>query len=274
LRGAGGAPDREPERLDGVSGMTPAVFFGHGSPLNAVRDNACTRAWQAFGRALAPPRAVLCISAHWYLRSTRVTAMTAPRTIHDFSGFPPELYRIEYPAPGAPDLAARVQELLVPVAVTVDEAWGLDHGCWSVLRHVFPRADIPVVQLSIDATQPPAFHYALGRRLAPLRHSGILLAGSGGLVHHLGRFRSGDHVPAQDWARRAEQRLAELLTSAARDELVNVAGLGEDILEGIPTPDHYLPLLYILGASEGNGQVLCRGIEGGSISLLSARFDG
>jgi 4,5-DOPA dioxygenase extradiol len=142
-----------------------------------------------------------------------------------------------------------------------------------VLRHVFPAAGIPVIQLSIDATQPPAFHFELGRRLAPLRREGILLAGSGGLVHHLGRFQSGDQAPAQDWARRAEQRLEELLASAARDELVNVAALGADILEGIPTPDHYLPLLYILGASRGNGRILCRGIEGGSISLLSARFD-
>src|SRR5947209_19181884 len=147
----------------------PAVFFGHGNPMNALDDNAYTRGWAALAAAMPRPRAILMISAHWYLPGTHVTAMPQPRTIHDFGGFPRELYEVRYPAPGSPDLAARVQELLAPVEVTRDERWGLDHGTWSVLVHAYPGADVPVVQLAIDETQPPAFHYALGKRLAPLR---------------------------------------------------------------------------------------------------------
>jgi 4,5-DOPA dioxygenase extradiol len=199
--------------------------------------------------------------------------MPAPRTIHDFSGFPEELYRARYPAPGAPELAARVQELLAPAEVTQDTAWGLDHGSWSVLCHVFPGADVPVVQLSIDATRPADYHYKLGQRLAPLREQGVLIAGSGGLVHNLARFVGGN-PPPQDWALRAEQRLEALLQDGAVAELVDYTRLGEDIVTGIPTPDHYLPLLYVLGAAgAGTSRILCRGIEGGSISLLSVRFD-
>jgi 4,5-DOPA dioxygenase extradiol len=253
--------------------LMPAVFFGHGSPLNAVQDNAWTRAWREFGRLLPPPLAVLCISAHWYTRATQVTAMAQPRTIHDFSGFPAALQRVQYPAPGAPTLAARVQELLAPAAVSADTAWGLDHGSWSVLRHVFPRADIPVVQLSIDAGLPPAAHFELGRRLAPLRRQGILIAGSGGLVHDLGRYQPGD-PPPQDWALRAERQLEQRLLDGSVAELVDYHRLGADVRSGIPTPEHYLPLLYVLGASSGPARMLCRGIEGGSISMLSASFDG
>jgi 4,5-DOPA dioxygenase extradiol len=253
--------------------MMPVVFFGHGSPLNAIASNPWTRAWGEFGRANPVPRAVLCISAHWYVPATRVTAMPAPRTIHDFSGFPRELHQVRYPAPGAPELAAQVQELLAPAVVAADRDWGLDHGSWSVLCHVFPRADVPVVQLSIDATRPARYHFELGQRLAPLREQGILIAGSGGLVHHLGRFVPGD-PPAQEWALRAEQGLEQRLLAGAVAELVDYERLGEDIMTGIPTPDHYLPLLYVLGAAGADASaILCRGIEGGSISLLSVRFD-
>ncbi len=252
--------------------MMPVVFFGHGSPLNAIQDNPCTRAWREFGRMNRRPVAVLCISAHWYTRATQVTAMPLPRTIHDFSGFPPALHRFSYPAPGAPELAARIQQLLEPVVVTPDASWGLDHGSWSVLCHVFPRADIPVLQLSIDATQPASFHYELGQRLAPLRAQGVLIAGSGGLVHNLGRYARGD-PPPQDWALRAEQQLLDLLQAGAHSALVDYKQLGEDVLNGIPTAEHYLPLLYVLGASAGAARILCRGIEGGSISLLSVQFD-
>jgi 4,5-DOPA dioxygenase extradiol len=152
----------------------PVVFLGHGNPMNALLSNAYTKGWAAIGVEVRPPRSILAVSAHWYIRDTSVTAMAAPRTIHDFGGFPLELYQIRYPAPGDPALASRVQTLLAPISVSLDERWGLDHGTWSVLRHVFPRADVPVVQLSIDKTQPAAFHYEIGKKLAPLRDEGIL----------------------------------------------------------------------------------------------------
>ena len=253
--------------------MMPAAFFGHGSPMLALQDNAVTRAWREFGRSLATPRAVLCISAHWYIGRTAVTAMDRPRTIHDFAGFPPALYSIEYPAPGDPELAARVRELLQPVAVQPDTGWGLDHGSWSVLRHVFPQADIPVVQLSIDATQPARFHYELGSRLAPLRAAGVLIVGSGGVVHDLASFSLAEEPRTPAWAERAEQQLAELLEAGEVESLVDYNGLGTDVQRGIPTPDHYLPLLYVLGAAPGRASIITRGLEGGSVSLLSLRLE-
>lgn len=163
----------------------PAVFLGHGSPMNALNQNAWTRAWAGLGSSLPRPRAVLAVSAHWYLPALAVTAMAEPRTIHDFGGFPRALYEIRYPAPGDAALAARVQQLLAPLPVIADHAWGLDHGTWSVLRHMYPQADVPVVQLSIDARQPPRFHHELGARLRTLRAEGILILGSGNVVHNL-----------------------------------------------------------------------------------------
>jgi 4,5-DOPA dioxygenase extradiol len=163
----------------------PALFVGHGNPMNALATNAYTRGWAAMGQAIPRPKAIVCISAHWYGPGTAVTAMTAPRTIHDFGGFPPELYRLEYPAPGHPALARRVQALLSSVRVDLDQGWGLDHGTWSVLVHMYPEADIPVVQLRIDETQPGPFHLEMGQQLGPLREEGVLVLGSGNLVHNL-----------------------------------------------------------------------------------------
>src|SRR6266542_3976230 len=171
----------------------PAVFIGHGNPMNALMDNAYTRGWAAIGKEVPPPVAVLSVSAHWYIPGTSVTAMRAPRTIHDFGGFPPELYRIQYPAPGDPLLAKRVRGLLAPMTVDADDGWGLDHGTWTVLRHMFPRADIPVVQLSIDERQPAEYHFKVGRRLSPLRDEGVLIVGSGNLVHNLHAYAWGRH---------------------------------------------------------------------------------
>ena len=259
-----------------MSARLPAVFLGHGNPMNALQDNAWTRAWAALGVGLAPrPRAVLAISAHWYIPATAVTAMAAPRTIHDFGGFPRELFAVRYPAPGDPALAARVAGLLDPLEVEADQSWGLDHGTWSVLRHVFPQADVPVVQLSIDETRPPAFHYDLGTRLRPLRDEGVLIVGSGDVVHNLEAYAWGRR-PAQpyDWALRFENTVRERLVTGDGATLVDYTALGEDALLSVPTPEHYLPLLYVMGASVPEEVVAfpADGIDGGSVSMLAIRF--
>src|SRR6266850_7247551 len=191
---------------------SPAIFFGHGNPLNALQQNDYTKAWTAIGKTIPRPKAVLTVSAHWYLPGTFITAMATPRTIHDFGGFPRELYEVQYPAPGDPNLAQRVKKLLEPVSVGLDLIWGLDHGTWSVLCHVFPEANVPVVQLSIDETQPAEFHYETGKRLAALREEDVLVIGSGNIVHNLHTFAWGRHpVEPFDWALRFEQRARELM---------------------------------------------------------------
>ena len=247
----------------------PAIFFGHGNPMNAVEDNAYTRAWREIGRALPKPKAVVAISAHWYLPATLVTTMQHPRTIHDFGGFPRELYQVQYPAQGDLPLASRLTKLL---DAGEDHQWGLDHGTWSVLCHVFPEADVPVVQLSIDETQPPRFHYDLGRRLAPLRDEGILIAGSGNLVHNLHTYAWGQH-PAEpfDWAVRFERQARSLLLAGNDEMLIDYEALGRDAVLSAPTPDHYLPLLYVMGARRKDDRVSfpVEGIDGGSVSMLT-----
>lgn len=242
--------------------------------MNALLDNAYTKAWSEIGSRFERPRAILVISAHWYVNRTAVTVMDTPRTIHDFGGFPQELYQVQYPAPGDPKLARAVQTLLRPLHVALDEKWGLDHGTWSVLRHVFPAADVPVVQLSIDETQPPPFHYDLGRRLRPLRDDGILLIGSGNLVHNLHTYAwGGQRVDPYDWAVRFESVVREFLVKGEHAPLVNYGSLGEDALRSIPTPDHYLPLLYVLGAADQDDAVTfpVEGVDGGSVSMLTVQ---
>jgi len=217
----------------------PAIFFGHGNPMNALMRNDWTEGWAAIGAATPRPRAVLCISAHWYLPGTLVTANPAPRTIHDFGGFPRELYEVMYPALGDPALANRVRDLLAPVSVGLDQRWGLDHGTWSVLCHVFPEADIPVVQLSLDEMQPAEFHYEVGKKLSPLRDEGVLIVGSGNLVHNLHAYAWGRHqVEPLDWAVRFEERARELLLAGDHDPLINYETLGRDAMLSVPTPDH------------------------------------
>lgn len=255
----------------------PAIFFGHGNPMNALLENDYTRAWAAIGKKIPRPRAVLCVSAHWYPPATLVTAMELPRTIHDFGGFPRELYEVTYSAPGDPALARRLQTMLAPVPVGLDHQWGLDHGTWSVLRHVFPAADVPVVQLSIDETQPPAFHYQLGKRLAPLRDEGILVMGSGNIVHNLHAYAWGRHtVEPFDWAVRFEKQARQLLLAGDHEPLIQYDILGRDALLSVPTPDHYLPLLYVIGLRREGEPVSfpVEGVDGGSVSMLAVQVGG
>lgn len=261
----------------------PTIFFGHGNPMNALLKNAYTDGWADIGKSIPRPKVILCVSAHWYLPGTAVTAMPSPRTIHDFGGFPRELYEVEYPAPGSPALARRVQELLTTVtkagepgiAVELDQSWGLDHGTWSVLCHVFPNADIPVVQLSIDDTRTPEFHYQVGKRLQPLRDEGVLVIGSGNIIHNLHTYAWGKHeVEPFDWAVRFEKLARELLLNGNDEPLINYETLGRDALLAAPTPDHYLPLLYVLGSRRAADPVTfpVQGFDGGSISMLTVQI--
>ena len=252
----------------------PAIFFGHGNPMNALLDNAYTKAWAGLGAAIPRPAAILCISAHWFVPETGVTVSTAPRTIHDFGGFPAPLYQVQYPAPGDPALARRVQQMLAPLPVTLDERWGLDHGTWSVLTHVYPKADVPIVQLSIDEREPASFHYEIGKRLAPLRDEGVLIVGSGNLVHNLHAFAWGRHnVEPFDWALRFEQNARDMLVAGEQAPLVEYDRLGRDALLSIPTPDHYLPLLYVIATRQQDDPISfpVEGVDGGSVSMLAVR---
>ncbi len=253
----------------------PAIFFGHGNPMNALLDNDYTRSWKTIGDSLPRPKSVLSISAHWYVPGVGVTVNTAPRTIHDFGGFPRPLFEVQYPAPGDPHLARRVQELLKPTPVILNDRWGLDHGTWSVLKHVFPEADIPVVQLSIDETQPPEWHFDLARRLAPLRDEGVLIVGSGNLVHNLHTYAWGQHpVEPYEWAIRFERDAQALIAANDPGPLVLYERLGPDAMLAVPTPDHYLPLLYVLGTRQAKEPATfpVQGVDGGSVSMLSVRI--
>jgi 4,5-DOPA dioxygenase extradiol len=253
----------------------PVLFIGHGNPMNAMLDNAYTRAWNALGESLPKPVAILSVSAHWYLPGTAVTSVPTPRTIHDFGGFPRELYEIEYPAPGDSALAERVAQMLLPTPVRMDTYWGLDHGTWSVLCHVFPAADIPVIQLSIDETLPAADHYEIGRRLAPLRDEGVLILGSGNVVHNLHTYAWGkSEVEPFDWALRFERTARESLLSHGHTQLIEYETLGRDALLSIPTPEHYLPLIYAAAATDVGDTVSfpVEGVDGGSVSMLTVKW--
>jgi len=255
--------------------LMPTIFFGHGNPMNALSKNSYTEGWASIGKSIPRPKAVLAVSAHWYIPYCAVTSNINPRTIHDFGGFPKELYQIEYPAPGSLELALRVKDLLSPVAVSLDESWGLDHGTWAVLKHVFPKADIPIVQLSINETQKPSFHYELGKRLALLREEGVLIIGSGNIVHNLSAYSWGEgDVPPYDWAVRFEKHARELMLNGDDAPLVNYQSFGRDAIMSAPTPEHYLPLLYVLGLRRQKEKVSfpVQGIDGGSISMLAVQI--
>jgi 4,5-DOPA dioxygenase extradiol len=255
--------------------VMPAVFFGHGNPMNALRSNAYTESWRRLGQNITRPEAILAISAHWYIPGIAVSGNSAPETIHDFGGFPQELYQINYPAPGSPELARKVQKLLFPLDVHFDEQRGLDHGTWSVLCHVFPAADIPVVQLSIDESKSPEFHYETGQRLQSLRDEGVLIVGSGNIVHNLHAYAWGnENVQPFDWTVRFETEVRKKILEGKDRQLVDYKLMGNDARLSVPTPDHYLPLLYILGLRRKDELISfpVEGIEGGSLSMLSVRI--
>ncbi len=249
----------------------PAVFIGHGSPMNALEHNRYTDSWQAFAETVPRPRAILAISAHWFINATAVTAMAAPKTIHDFFGFPEELFAFRYPAAGHPELAAEIIELVKPTWVGKDlDSWGLDHGTWSVLAHMFPHADVPVLQLSIDASKPLEYHVALGAQLADLRRRGILVVASGNVVHNLGILDWEEPEAAYDWARGFNETAIGLMTECPG----RIADLQrhDHYHLAVPTPDHFLPLLYLAGLADAAGQgtdVLVDGYAMGSLSMTS-----
>lgn len=228
----------------------PIVFFGHGSPMVALDDNVVTRAWRAITDRIGRPRAILCVSAHWLTRGIAVTGMAAPRTIHDFgASFPKALFDVQYPAPGDPALAHRVRDLLAPMPVAIDSGWGLDHGTWSVLKHCFPEADVPVVQLGIDASRSTAEHWQIGALLRPLRDEGVLIIGTGNIVHNLREmdWNNPDAAP-YPWAARFNAAMLDAVVEDRPDAVIGYAALGDDARLSVPHPDHFWPLLYVLGA--------------------------
>lgn len=254
-----------------MTALMPAAFIGHGSPMNALELNRYTSAWRAFGQAVPRPRAILVVSAHWYINATAVTAMAVPRTIHDFYGFPTELFDVQYPAPGLPELATEIADVVEPTWVGADvDSWGIDHGTWSVLVHAFPDASVPVVQLAINAYKPLEYHLALGAKLATLRQRDVLILGSGNVVHNLGGMDPTLEDRAFDWAQRFDDD--------ARAQVLNHPGdavrLREhaDYAAAVPTPDHFLPLLYFAGLAAASGdraEVLTDGCAYGSLSMTS-----
>ncbi len=253
----------------------PALFLGHGSPMNVLEENRYTEAWRKLGSALPKPEAILVVSAHWYTRGTAVTAMDHPRTIHDFGNFPQALFDTHYPAPGAPNLARKIARLLSPVAVNLDQEWGFDHGCWGLLVKMYPQADIPLVQLSVDSTRPPAYHFELGRKLATLRDQGIMIIASGNVVHNLRMARWQGEAEAYPWATAFNQHVRDQLAwqgPAEEHPLVNFMQHDSAALSN-PTPEHFLPLLYVLGARAENESVSIPvdGIVMGSLSMLSVQ---
>ena len=236
----------------------PVLFLGHGSPMNAIEENEFVAGFRKTGREIPRPHAIICVSAHWETRGTFVTAMEKPRTIHDFGGFPRELYDVQYPAPGSPELAKEVSNTLKDVEVGLDQNWGLDHGAWSVVKHLYPKADIPVIQLSLDTRKTPQQHYELARELAALRRKGVLIIGSGNMVHNL-RMVAWDKLNssgyAYDWAAEASEKMKTFIKNRDHNPLIQYSNQGRAFQLSIPTPEHYLPLLYVLALQDKNESV-------------------
>jgi 4,5-DOPA dioxygenase extradiol len=254
----------------------PVLFVGHGNPMNAIEDNEFAREWERVGKTLPVPRAILCISAHWETRGTLVTAMEQPETIHDFGGFPKALFEVEYPAPGSPELAAEVQGSVAMTEVRLDERWGFDHGAWSVLKRMYPHAGIPVVELSLDYYKSPQEHYELAKELSFLRKKEVLIIGSGNMVHNLGMvdWRRLNMEFAYDWAAEASQQMKQFILNGDHQQLVRYEAQGRAYNLAIPTPEHYLPLLYVMALKEENEQVSLFNdtAVGGSLTMTSVKI--
>ena len=253
----------------------PVLFLGHGSPMNGIEDNVYTKSWESLGKTLPLPKAVLCISAHWLTKGTLVTAMEKPKTIHDFGGFPKALFDVQYPAPGSPEVAKAVQSEIHSIQVHADHEWGLDHGTWSVVKRMYPDAKVPVLQLSIDYSKGPQYHYNLAKELNALRRKGILIIGSGNMVHNLGKmeWQKGDNY-GFDWAKEMDASFKKLIQSKEHSKLINYQQMGPSAKLAIPTPDHYYPLLYTLGLQEDkdNLRIFNDSVSMGSISMTSLQI--
>lgn len=255
----------------------PLLFLGHGSPMNAIEENEFVKGFRQVASTLETPQAILCISAHWETKGTYVTAMEKPRTIHDFGGFPKELFAVQYPAPGSPELAGLTKSIITKTTVGLDDSWGLDHGTWSVIKHFYPKADIPVIQLSLDYTKKPQHHYELAKELALLRRKGVLIAGSGNMVHNLGRI-AWDKLNSDnfgfEWALEASEKMKIFIKSGNHPALIDYKSQGEAFKLAIPTPEHFLPLLYVLGLQDKDETVSFFNDKavGGSLTMTSVKI--
>ena len=256
----------------------PVLFLGHGSPMNAIEDNEFVQGWKNISKSIPRPKAILCISAHWETRGTQVTAMEAPATIHDFGGFPQKLFEVQYPAPGNPELAGEIKKIIKKTEVALDEKWGLDHGTWSVVRNLYPKADIPVVQLSLDYYQSPQYHYDLAKELAPLRSRGVLIIGSGNIVHNLGmvawdKLNSDEY--GYDWAQNAKEKMKSYILNGDHKALIDYESQGKEFKLSVPTPEHFLPLLYVMVLKGEDEKVSCFNdkIVAGSLAMTSVKIE-
>jgi 4,5-DOPA dioxygenase extradiol len=257
----------------------PVLFLGHGSPMNAIEENEFVKGWKEAGKTIPRPNAILCVSAHWETRGTYVTAMEKPRTIHDFGGFPEQLYEVEYPAPGSPELAEETKNIVTKTSVGMDEQWGLDHGSWSVVKHLYPNADVPVIEMSLDHYQTPQYHYELAKEISSLRKKGVLIVGSGNMVHNL-RMVAWDKLNkpgyAYDWAEEASEKMKKYIMNGDYKPLIAYKSQGRAFDLAIPTPEHYLPLLYTLALKEENEKITLFNDKAlaGSLTRTSLKIDG
>lgn len=263
--------------LPGEDIRMPVLFLGHGSPMNAIEENEFVTGFRNIAQNIPLPKAIICVSAHWETRGTYVTAMEHPRTIHDFGGFPKELFAVQYPAPGSPALAHEVQSIVTQTSIGLDHQWGLDHGAWSVIKHLYPKANIPVIQMSLDYRQTPKYHYELAKQLSSLRNKGVLIIGSGNMVHNLGmlawdKLNTPDY--GFDWAMEAGEKMKQYILSGHHAELINFRSQGKAFDLAIPTPEHYLPLLYTLALQDQNEpvQLFNDKAVGGSLTMTSVKI--
>lgn len=263
----------------GDTAQMPVLFLGHGSPMNAIEENEFVTGFRNVAKTIPRPAAILCVSAHWETKGTFVTAMEKPKTIHDFGGFPQALFDVQYPAPGSPELARETKNIIKKTEIGLDEKWGLDHGAWSVIKHLYPNADVPVIQLSLDHYQTPQYHYDLAKQLASLRRKGVLIIGSGNMVHNLGMVawdKLNDDEYGYDWAFEANEKMKKFILSNDHQQLINFKNQGKTFDLAIPTPEHFLPLLYALALKEENEKVNIFNDKAvaGSLTMTSAKISG